>query len=49
MDEYPLLVLLALIYIMPFLIQVSTSFTTEPEAAAALMTSRSRSCSRDGS
>ena len=30
---YLLLGILALIYIMPFLIQVSTSFKTEPEAA----------------
>jgi multiple sugar transport system permease protein len=31
---YALLVALALVYVMPFLIQVSTSFKTEPDAAA---------------
>ncbi|MBS2939178.1 carbohydrate ABC transporter permease [Nocardioides sp. J2M5] len=31
---YALLVLLAVVYVMPFLIQVATSFKTEPDAAA---------------
>lgn len=31
---YAVLVLLALVYVMPFLIQLATSFKTEPEAAA---------------